>query len=470
MPISELRLVQSAIPAGGRTLARVAVRVDGGAPIVVDLGPESLTPTGQSVLVPAGSVGEVQIEILDTVPGTDEDVELSPVGLAEVRVGSFTLGERVRLPVDLLRRVGRDLTGHSLDIVLTRLRLYLPGQDRRDDEARLDRRVDLPETRTFALIGVAGPVGDAPTPGPECRDDLLTIDGVPMPVRLAPEGRSLRVEGCHPVELAGRSHQITAAPGSATGINIDRVVLSSGPDGQPAPIAPRGAPATETGAEVTVEHESSSQLDLTVDSDGEPFWLILAQSNSDGWEASADGGVLGDRQLVDGYANGWLVTPDRPGTVSIHLGWTPQRLLWPALAVSVLTLGVAAWILWRTRRRPPPDLAAVPALGWPLPGPALPWAAAWVVVVGVGTFAVATPTVAVLAAALTAVAAVIPRGRLLLVAAAPAALIVSRLDGRPSLAWLAVAALAADLLLAAREQGSGHGSQRCGSEVRARRT
>jgi hypothetical protein len=70
-----------------------------------------------------------------------------------------------------------------------------------------------------------------------------------------------------------------------------------------------------------------------------------------------------------------------------------------------------------------------------------------VVVVGVGTFAVATPTVALLAAALTAAAGVVPRGRLLLVAAAPAALVVSRVDQRPSLAWLAVAALAAALLL-----------------------
>ncbi|MGH9273282.1 MAG: alpha-(1-_3)-arabinofuranosyltransferase domain-containing protein, partial [Acidimicrobiales bacterium] len=366
---TELRLVQSAIPPGGRTLARVAVRLDGGAPIVVDLGPESLAAAGQSVVLPAGSVGEVEVEILDTVPGTDARVERSPVGLAEVRLGSFTLGERVRLPVDLLRRVGPDLAGHGLDIVLTRLRLHLPGQDRRDDEARLDRRVDLPIGRTFSLVGVAGAVGDGPGPGPDCIDDLLTIDGAPMPVRLMPAGGSLRVEGCRPVELAGRSHQITAAPGSATGIDIDRLVLSSGPDGLPAAVGPRGTAASAAGADVVVDRERSSELDLTVRTDGEPFWLVLAQSNSDGWHASADGGALGDRQLADGYANGWLVTPEGPGTMSIDLRWEPQRLLWPGLAVSALTLAGALVIVWRSRRRPAPDLVAVPELAWNLPGP-----------------------------------------------------------------------------------------------------
>lgn len=450
VPTTELRLVQSTPPPGGRRLARVAVRVEGEAPVVVDLGPESLQPSGQPVPVASGAVGRVEVELLDAIPGTDPAVALSPVGLAEVRIGSFTVAERVRLPVDLLRRVGADLAGHGLDIVLTRLRLDLPGEDRRDDEARLDRRIDLPITRTFSLSGDARATDDGPVPDPACRDDLLTIDGAPMPVRLLPDAGQLRVEGCRPVELAGRSHQITATPGSVTGIDLDRLVLSSGPDGQPAPIAPRGSPPG-TAAQVSVDRETSSELDLTVRTDGEPFWLVLAQSSSDGWAARVDGGDAGRRQLVDGYANGWLVTPDGPGTVSIDLRWRPQRLLWPGLGVSSLTLAAASVVVWRTRRRPPPDLTAPPTVG--LPAGRLPSTATVVsaVAVGAGALAVATPTVAAAAAGLTLGAGVAPRGRLVLVAAAPAALILSRADERPSLAWVAVALLAADLLLGSRD-------------------
>jgi arabinofuranan 3-O-arabinosyltransferase len=451
----ELRLVQSAVPSGGRRLARVLVHVDGGPPMPVDLGPRSLELPGQAVALPGGPVHEVRIELAEIAPATDVELAGSPVGLAEVRLGAFTLRERARLPVDLLRRVGPELDGHSLDIVLTRLRLDLPGQDRRDDEARLDRRVDLPTARGFSISGLARAVGGGASPGPECRTDLLIIGGAPVPVRLTPQGGDLRVEGCAPVALADGSHEITAIPGSESGIDLDRLVLSSGVDGGAAPVAPRGASAADGAAQVVVERDGSSALDLTVESDGEPFWLVLAQSSSDGWHAGVDGGTVGDRQLVDGYANGWLVTPDGPGTLSVDLRWRPQRLVWAGLAASAVTLAAVAVILWRTRGRPAPDLSAAPRPMWRTPwvaGPGLPWVVASAVLVGGGSLAVATPAVAVVGAALTVIAGLAPGGRLLLVAAAPAALVLSRLDARPSLAWLAVAALAADLLLEARRR------------------
>jgi hypothetical protein len=52
----------------------------------------------------------------------------------------------------------------------------------------------------------------------------------------------------------------------------------------------------------------------------------------------------------------------------------------------------------------------------------------------------------------TVAAGIVPRGRLLLVATAPAALALSRFEARPSWAWLALGALAADLLLEAHRR------------------
>ncbi len=157
---------------------------------------------------------------------------------------------------------------------------------------------------------------------------------------------------------------------------------------------------------------------------------------------------MGERTLVDGYANGWLVTPKGPGTLAVDLRWQPQRLVWAGLAVSGITLVAIALLLLRSRRETA-GLESPPTLEWASDRPGLMRAGLVAATVGVGTYAVATRNVAALAGLLTLAAGVVPRGRLLLVAAAPAALIVSRSDGRPALAWLAVAALAADLLLEA---------------------
>jgi arabinofuranan 3-O-arabinosyltransferase len=463
-PIStgELRLVQPTVPPGGRALARVAVTVDDDAPITVDLGPDSRRADGQTVTFPARPVRRVRIELLETSPPAPTAPGATPVGLAEVRLGSLVVGERVRLPVDLLRRVGREATGHSLDVVLTRLRLDVTDPDRRDDEARIDRRVDLPVSRTFQLSGVARPAGDLDEPatvdGAGCRDDLLLVDGAPVAVRLVSTGPLLEVIGCAPLALSGRSHRIEATAASATGIAVDRLVLSSGADGQPAAVAVRGSAVD--GPTLRVTDADASQVRVDVDTDGRPFWLVLGQSASDGWSASAAGASLGDRQLVDGYANGWLVTPDEAGRITISLRWGPQRLVWVGLAASALVLLVAVALLWRARGRHDPVEPVLSAVPEPV------WRGAWeapvrwqvvavaVAVVATGSVLVAPLSVALLAAGLTLVAGLVPRGRLLLVVAAPAALIVSRVDLRPSLAWLAVALLAADLLLSRTDRAT----------------
>ena len=71
----------------------------------------------------------------------------------------------------------------------------------------------------------------------------------------------------------------------------------------------------------------------------QPFWLVLGQSDNSGWTASVDGHDIGRPQLVDGYANGWLINP-AAGDVKISLRWTPQRNVWIALGLRIF--GIAA--------------------------------------------------------------------------------------------------------------------------------
>lgn len=451
VPVDELRLVQAAPPPGGRTLARVAVRVGDGAPVEVDLGPESLTPAGQPVALPGGPVGDVTVELLAATPGAP-----TTVGLAELRVGDRRVAESVRPPVDLLRRVGDRLAGHGLDVVLTRLRLDLPATDRQDDEATLDRTIELPTPRTFGVVAtVRSAQGAAPPDAdPGCRDDLLRVDGAPLAVQAtATSGASATLTACGPLPLAAGAHRIEATAGSVTGIDVDRLVLSSAPEGEPAPIAPRGRPAGTAAVELAVSDRSSSTLEADATGADGPFWFVLAQSASPGWELHVDGGTAGPRQLVDGYANGWLITPDGSGPVHLHVRWGPQRLVWLGLALSAAAVVACGAVLWRTRRRaavPSPSLAATARPAWPSwPAPSTRTALVVAAAVGLIGVLVAPPEMALAAAVVTGAASLAPwaPARLLPVLAAPMALAASRGLERPTLAWVAVLVLAGAALL-----------------------
>ena len=240
--VDQVLLLQPASARTGRAVSTVNITVNDGEAFEVVLGPDSLSSPGQVVEIPEQAVARLDVEITSVAGGTEED----PVGLAEIGVGSTQVAEVVRLPVDLLDRVGEQLTDHGLDIVLTRLRLDLPDTDRLDDEAHLDRRFELPVARTFHLQGtVRGAEGPAGAPASACRDDLVAIDGDPLPVRIQPTdagGNASELTSCAPVPLGAGSHRVTAAAGAETGWDVDQLVLSSGRDGEPADVAPRGAP------------------------------------------------------------------------------------------------------------------------------------------------------------------------------------------------------------------------------------
>ncbi len=154
-----------------------------------------------------------------------------------------------------------------------------------------------------------------------CRTDLLAIDGRPVPVRMtgaakgADQVMALTVTPCGSSQLVldAGTHHLTTALGRNVGWSIDRLVLAS-PDDQPLAVhdgrvTQLGTPAP-AGPTITVTHNGATTVRAHVTGATAPFWLVLGESQSPGWQAHVVGGPdLGGSHLVDGYANGWLVKP-----------------------------------------------------------------------------------------------------------------------------------------------------------------
>ncbi|HET6833670.1 MAG TPA: alpha-(1-_3)-arabinofuranosyltransferase family protein [Acidimicrobiales bacterium] len=245
-----------------------------------------------------------------------------------------------------------------------------------------NRAVDQPAA--LAEIGLPGPtVPDRPaTFDSGCRDDLLSVDGEPVAVRVtgsmdtALARQPLAIATCGnsagPVELDGGDHDVRATAGDFLAIDLDQLVLRSAAGGAASPVtgplvaeASVARPDDEGAAtpRVTVVHDGQDQVEVEVSgaTPGEPFWLVLGQSFNDGWSASIDGEGIDDPELVDGFANGWQVVPDAESFV-VDVRFAPQRRVDLAIAVSALA---AAVCLLLTIRRPRSAIIAPSALAEP---------------------------------------------------------------------------------------------------------
>jgi len=218
----------------------------------------------------------------------------------------------------------------------------------------------------IAELGIDGLAAAAPTGDFDsgCRRDLLTVDNIPVGVDItgsiadANAANPLSIALCGDdiggLQLGTGDHVLRAAKGIDTGFDLDRLVLQSAADGRsPDHIQPLG-PDRPPAPEVAVTSEGRTDLDLTVTNPrpGTPYWLVLGQSHNDGWTASADGHDLGPPQLVDGYANGWLISTPAD-VVHVRLRWTPQRFVWICLFLSAL--GVLLCLALVIRRPPAPS-------------------------------------------------------------------------------------------------------------------
>jgi hypothetical protein len=349
------------------------------------------------------------------------------------------------------------LTGDDVKITVTQVRpvqtLSYP-----DDQPQV-MPVAVAE---FGVPGVQRAAMPATLPS-ACRSDLVRVDGDVVPMQLsgsttdAAAGKPVDLQRCPDaaasLQLDAGDHVLRSAAGSTTGVDVDGMVLGSDTGGAAMTLGARGElPTTVTQAastagatprvEVTSKGSTKVELKVTGAQPGTPFWLVLGESNNAGWQANVDGKDIGGSTLVDGYANGWRVAPPS-GSFTVTLKWTPQEKVWIAIGVSVIVFLVCLWLALRRRRAPSDedvdddvdehevDEDAVPVFANPLVAAgAQPRPLAIVVgalAVGIVGAAVSRWWVGLLAAALVALVALVPRTRFLVSVGAPLALAAAAL-------------------------------------------
>ncbi len=200
-----------------------------------------------------------------------------------------------------------------------------------------------------------------------CTPKLLRIDGRPVWLKIsgtvgaAEKLRGLTVSGCGPdangIVLGPGNHTLDAAWGKTTGWDLDRVVLDSAPGGAVLPPLADGSAQPASGTigtpatsflptpTVRVLGSTATSAKLEVQGATRPFWLVLGESLNAGWEATWRGGrSLGAPQLIDGYANGWYVSPQRSSTFVVTLEFAPQGIVTPAVIASGATLALCLFL------------------------------------------------------------------------------------------------------------------------------
>ena len=233
----------------------------------------------------------------------------------------------------------------------------------------------------FAELGMEGTARSySPVLASNCTSDLITLDGVPLPVRIsgstkdALKGEKLALEPCNgDISLAAGSHEllVTQSPHNPKGFDISRLIFSSAAGGSaieaatlkspPTPIAASSATPNlgpNTGSSVptiSVRGETRSSSLIRISGATQPFWLVLGQTLNEGWHATINGKDLGTPVLADGYANGWYINPGANTQFDVDLTWQPQRAvnlaLWISLLASLLSVGIIITSFSRRRKR-----------------------------------------------------------------------------------------------------------------------
>jgi hypothetical protein len=299
-----------------------------------------------------------------------------------LRLPAITDGDHQNATTDVDLDLPEAVTGTRFRVKLTGVREKLTNDWVSD--------APIPQPAAIAEIGLPGPKVPAlpETFDSGCRDDLLTHNGIKVPVRITGDttdamvGKPLHLALCDAdsLRLDGGDHELRSAEGLDTGLDFDQVVLRSAAGGAAdtsadplveAAVAGAGASdaeatrAADPGSgdaatadaavptpTVKVVSEGASHVNLKVSgaTPAKAFWLVLGQSFNEGWTATLNGRTLPAPQLVDGFANGWLVVPS-DGTFDVKLEFVPQQRVDLSLWISgVAALGCLLLVLRRPKR------------------------------------------------------------------------------------------------------------------------
>ena len=329
-----------------------------------------------------------------------------------------------------------------------------------DAATTVDRRYGEVTLLPSGIAELAGPgLAAEPLPGrldSGCRDDLLTVDGEPVPLRYrgtteaAFAGDPLAVARCgseaaERLPLDAGTHEVAGTPGATTGLDVDRVVLTNEAAEEavaaPTPVAP----------EVTVEGGRAHQT-VTVGPCPDGCWLDQGVGWNPGWTATVDGRSLDEPELVSGGMNGWFLPPSDEAT-TVDLRWRPQRWTWAGLAVSVVAVLACLVLVLLDRRRRSADRGLAPddtpALAWPWTLDDRRHHVVWVTAVVAATVVVA-PIWGLVALVITLPLVLLRRSRLVAgvglagLALVTAAVVVrqARLDSLAGFGWVSTVAAA----------------------------
>jgi arabinofuranan 3-O-arabinosyltransferase len=218
--------------------------------------------------------------------------------------------------------------------------------------------VAIQEVETPAIVA-AQPTA---TTLPACRADLVAVDGQPLAVTVDTDvmtkllaRQAVEVQPCDAanVHLTAGAHRLTSAAGAATGIDVDRIVLT---DARPAVEA---APIP-----TVVVQRSRTTRTATVTNCPTGCWLILGEGYNDGWRAASVSTQLGaPRQISGGFNGWWLAGSDAP--VVVTMTWTPQRTMWIGMALAALAVLACAALIWRDKGRAEIPVPEAPVPDWP---------------------------------------------------------------------------------------------------------
>ena len=177
-----------------------------------------------------------------------------------------------------------------------------------------------------------------------CRNDLLAIDGTPIPIEVsgatndALAQHQLQIASCTqtPITLSAGTHHVQSTLGVQTGFNIDTIALNS--------------PATSPVSSSTAINNLSSHwtnrwtIEAQVPKLAAGQFVAVGQSFGPGWTATLDGVDLGPASLIDGASMGWRLPSKMNGPQNLTVTWTPQKKVNLALLASALALIICLWL------------------------------------------------------------------------------------------------------------------------------
>lgn len=326
--VEHLELIPAQFPVDHRLITAVSVSVDnsGWTSHTIGLGAQNTTI---KLNEPGHSV-RVRIDAVSS--GNDQ----LPVGWAEILPTDFQHQEVITVPSDATAVV---TTATPVSYSFTRLQADEYKPYRQDPEQSINRHFFVDHEDQFTVTGHAASTTDFAA-SDICRDDLITIDGKFIPVRLSnvesDQDQSFSFVGCEPLNLKiGHRTLLTSYD---TVIQVDRIVLRSVLARQP------------DASVVSPLAHSRTTRSTTINSCTNGCWLELNDGWNIGWEGSLADQTLNNPVASAGGRLLWRLPNTQDGT-PFATKWTPQLRMWIGIAITLIGLIAALAILIIPRLR-----------------------------------------------------------------------------------------------------------------------